>query len=313
VPYEGLAETISGLGIKPMTKVEANNTWYTFWRQTDDRNYVFVYNDAYAPTTVGLGNGYSEGTVEFASVGKPYFLDAWSGLEIPITNYTQTSKSTTIPFQLAGNQSVIVAFDYTQPSHASYNSSSKHYDVRDPSQYYPPAFASGSIDLNSWTLVIEHWHPPKDLSNMLPSDTVKYNTTHTLSNGVQPWKDISPSLTKTSGIGYYNTTINYHNTSNHTNGAIIDFGAIFHSIQVTVNGERLPPLDLTWAKADISYCLVEGENKVQVVVSTPLWNTVKPIWDDLESSGTPPSTDASDFPYFNYGLVEPVKVIQYRR
>jgi hypothetical protein len=66
-PYEGLAKSMASLGITPLTTVSANNTWYTYWRQTDDTNYIFIYNDADAEETAGLGNGYSEGSVEFAS------------------------------------------------------------------------------------------------------------------------------------------------------------------------------------------------------------------------------------------------------
>ena len=77
--------------------------WYTYWRQTDNRNYVFVYNDAAAENTWGIGNGYSEGSVEFASADRPYILDAWTGEEVPIANYTQTWRWTTILFHLAGN------------------------------------------------------------------------------------------------------------------------------------------------------------------------------------------------------------------
>lgn len=95
VPFEGLADSIASLGIMPGTQVSANNTWYSYWRQTDDYNYVFVYNDALAPDTWGLGNGYSEGCVKFATLGTPYFLNAFDGTQVPIMNFTQSQCSMT--------------------------------------------------------------------------------------------------------------------------------------------------------------------------------------------------------------------------
>ena len=309
VPYDGLAGSIASLGIKPITKVDANNTWYTYWRQTDDYNYVFVYNDALAPNTQGLGNGYSEGSIEFASLGTPYFFDAWTGEQICIAKFSQSKTSTTIPLHLAGNQSVIIAFDLssTAPTNTGYN-------VADPSQSYPPASAGVTIDLTDWTLVIEHWDAPKDLSKMLPSDTVKYNTTHQLSDGLKSWIDMSPSLKATSGRGYYNTTFTWSSSNSSTNAAIIDFGAIFDTIRASVNGHVLPPLDPTWAKVDITEYLVTGDNLVEAVVATPLINTLRPISDQLMSAanGTGFSLKQAT-PPLDYGLLSPVKVIPYKR
>lgn len=313
VPYDGLADTIASLGITPLTNVSANNTWYTYWRQTDDYNYVFVYNDADSQNTTGLGNGYSEGTVEFASLGTPYFLDAWSGEEVPILNYTQTSNTTTIPFQLAGNQSVIVAFALGS-SNASAGSNSSAatnilYNVTDPSQYYPPSSANTLIDLTNWTLIVEHWDPPANLSNIVPSATVKYNTTHQLPSGLVSWQEIS-GLQNTSGRGYYNTTFNWP-ASSAADGAIIDFGAIVHTLRASVNGFVLPPKDATWARGDISEYVVPGENIVEAVATTTLFNVIRPIWGELTSGANGTSVPPNG-PQ-DYGLISPVKVIPYSK
>jgi hypothetical protein len=98
-----------------------------------------------------------------------------------IANYTQTASSTTIPFQLASNQSVIVAFDLTSSAvNVSASKAEEAYNVKDLSQYLPASSAGQAVDLTEWTVVIEHWNAPRDLSRMLPSDTVKHNTTHTV-------------------------------------------------------------------------------------------------------------------------------------
>jgi hypothetical protein len=77
-----------------------------------DADYVYLYNDARYPSNPKLGvNGvYSEGVVEFATTGIPYYYDAWTGQQTPILNYTRSSSPTAIIFQLAGNQSTVIAF-----------------------------------------------------------------------------------------------------------------------------------------------------------------------------------------------------------
>ncbi|KAI9668279.1 MAG: hypothetical protein M1821_001099 [Bathelium mastoideum] len=273
VPYESLADTVSSLGIKPLTSIQSNGSWFTYWRRNDlvGADYVFVYNNA---IDLGLGNGYSEGTVEFASTGVPYFLDAWTGQQIPITNYTRTNASTTIPLQLAGNQSIIVAFAdvnstiscNTHHSNLTAGSCTPANAINDPSQPLPPA-SSSSLNLTNWTLVVEHWDPPSDLSNITPNATVKYNTTHHLT-ALLPWSAISDIGPNVSGRGYYTTAFTLPSTTNSGSTSVyIDFGAIYHTVHVSINGRVVPPLDPTWAKAEISEYLTPGENTVEAVAN----------------------------------------------
>lgn len=69
-------------------------------------------------------------------------------------------------------------------------------------------------------------------------------------------------------------------------GAVIDFGRIFHALKVSVNSQQLPPLDPSQARAGIGPRLKEGENEVRAVIATTLINTRRPIWSQLRSSAT---------------------------
>jgi hypothetical protein len=147
-----------------------------------------------------------------------------------------------------------------------------------------------------------------------PLNTVKHITTHQLSEDLKAWKDIDSSLLTTSGIGYYNTTFDYpFASSSGSNAAGIDFGAIFHTIRASVNGHVLPPLDPTWAKADVSEYLVEGKNAVEAVVTTPLLNTLRPLWGKLMSSGNGTITDIADQPSQDYGLLSAGRVVPFAK
>ena len=75
------------------------------------------------------------------------------------------------------------------------------------------------------------------------------------------------------------------------------------------NGHQLPPLDLTGAVADIGDYLKAGKNSVEIIVSTTLGNAIRPLTEELLSSGTTfqgpaPLVEAD-------GLVSPVLVMPY--
>jgi len=310
VPYEKLADSLASIGISPITRVVANNTWYTYWRQTDDYNYVFVYNDAVSSLTAGLGNGYSEGKVQFASTGTPYFLDAWTGDKVPILNFTRTENNSLSISWESVRYSYLRSI-FTQRANGLLDKGHV-YNLQDPSQYYPPISSSVPLEITNWTVEIEHWDPPSDLSQMLPSDTVKYNMTHTLLSGLKSWKDFDNNLTTTSGRGYYSASFTWppQNCTSCKN-SILDFGAIFHTLQVTFNGQTLPPLDPTWARADISTHLRGGKNNVEALVTTPLLNTLRPLWSELMSGANGTTTPVSAQPPQDYGLLSSVKVVSF--
>lgn len=323
VPYDGLAATVSSLGIQPATSVKASNTWYTYWRKDGSSDYVFVYNDAFGSP---LGGGSSQGTVEFQSTGNPYLFDAWTGSQTPIMNYTQSKTSTSIYFDLAGNQAVIIAFHHNEranthvtaaspgvlsfSSHgftivANVGNTASNCDTSNGKSHFLAATSIKPIILSNWTLIVEHWDPPSNLSDV-ETIAIKSNTTHALPV-LRSWQDI-PGLENVSGRGYYSTSFNLN--ADRDGGAIIDFGAIVHTICVSINGHPLPPLDTTWARADITPYLVKGENKVEAVVATTLVNQLIPIWTTLKSSGVgpvpgPPSAQ-------DYGLLFDVVVTPYK-
>ncbi|KAI9740347.1 MAG: hypothetical protein M1834_004926 [Cirrosporium novae-zelandiae] len=331
VPYDGLASSIASLGINPLTRISSNGSWFTYWRRDDlvGADYVFVYNDG---GDLGLGNGYSEGTVEFASTGIPYTYDAFTGMQTPILEYTKMNNSIIIHFSLAGNQSTIVAFLdsplETSPvpeKHITTTSKgvlgvayepekglivkvgpsfSGSFTTSDGLTHSASTPSSQSFTLTNWTLTVERWDPPSNLS-AITTQAIKSNTTHLLPT-LTSWQEIS-SLQNVSGRGYYRTTFNW--SALNSTGAIIDFGAIVHTIRVSINGQTLPPLDTTWARADIGTYLVQGENVVEAVVSTTLINVLRPIWYDLVTSGTGPSVPAG--PAQDYGLLFPVVVTPY--
>lgn len=343
VPYDNLASSLMALGFTPRTSVSAENVWYTYWREDADKSIVwtYVYNDGW---DYELGEGASTGTVTYETTGVPYLYDAWTGASEKMYGYQQTETSTIIPLTLAGNQSIIIGFhcndstpdqlklpsvpqevyriSETEPNSAILNI--KASKTTDPILLpngtritLPPPPAP--TQLTNWTLTLESWTPPIDLFTHQTA-SVKTNTTHHLTR-LEPWNQLSPSLRNVSGRGYYHTTFPWppscssQNNSSATavaaDGAILDLGALNNAARAWVNGNPLPPLDPTHAVADIGEYLIDGANEVEVVIGTTLGNVLRPIYQEVVSSGTrwlgPRPVEQG------YGLVRGVSVVPYVR
>jgi hypothetical protein len=328
-----LAPTLSSIGIVPYTELSTNSNWYTMRRHDNESgtDYIFIYNDA-APSGT-----YSSVNISFSSTGYPYVYNAWTGEITQILTYSRTGSTTTILVTLAGYQSTIIGFSKSAPEgsvqtdlHLDYVSSSI-YTVTPTTQKKPAMLlrclsvtgvpctytnADGkfhsinntipALALNSWTLTVEHWDPPSNLT-CITCGATKHNTTHTLTSLI-PWSQIA-GLENVSGRGYYNTTFTWPLSTSRSEGAILSFGAVYHTLRTSVNGHSLPPLDITDAKADIGPYLIKGVNVVEAVVSTPLGNVLRSIWNELRTSGSGPSVGVPA--QADYGLRAGVSVIPY--
>lgn len=93
VPYGGLAASLAALGIMPKTAVSANRIWYTYLRENERSSitYAYFYNDAWDSE---IGQGASNGSVTFETVGVPYIYDAFTGDIFSVLGYQQTRTST---------------------------------------------------------------------------------------------------------------------------------------------------------------------------------------------------------------------------
>lgn len=323
IPEEGLLAALTSLGIHPRTSIKANATWYPVWREDSKANkdYIFIYNDAVNNT---IGEGYSTGEVTFATTGQPYHYDAWTGDITPIVDYQASKAGITIPISLAGNQTTIIGFHRdeptltkptkTVPSGASVEGGSGEAA---PTAYYPCPSSIPSISLKDWTLVVESWTAPADVYDVA-TDAARRNQTYHI-HDLTSWRNTTDELRNVSGRGYYSSTFNWPPSSSSPkapDGAMLDLGAIIHTARASINGHALAPLDVTRAEADIGPLLRRGKNSVEIMVSTPLGNALRPLWDKIHTSGkAPPGARGNmsiDAPLeADYGLVLPVMIRPY--
>ncbi|VUC23925.1 unnamed protein product [Clonostachys rosea] len=328
-----LAEALLSIGIEPRTRVIANNSLYTVWREDTktDSDYVFVYNPSAHPVS---------GSVDFASAKVPFFYDIWSGQRLPVAHYTKTDTVTTIPIHLYGNQSTIIAFHSKpinsvpdvhvtsisgEPLSVASAGSSVSIKAGKAVSSITAAISDGQsitvghtdaspFELTDWNLTVEHWDPPEDLADVT-IDARKSNTTHQLAR-LKSWLEVE-GLENTSGRGHYSANFTWppaapNSTSSAPDGAFIDLGRVEHTLTLSANGERLPPLDPSHGMADIGAYLKDGENEIEVVIATTLVNGIRPIWNDMRFSGTVPEPPRRIPPAQEYGLKGPVVIIPYK-
>lgn len=344
VSEDAVAEKLASLGLAPNVKVQTTGKWLTTWREDllTGIDYALIFADT------NTSSGYV--TVTGPAKDKtPYYLNAWTGEKEPVFTYNVSDSELTLPVSLKGNQTLILAFfphgsgrPRAPKIHATETPASvvgSTFDYRNgwiahianetsgatpariqlsDNQYVElPQQIPSAYNLSNWTLVAEHWEASSDLYDAA-TIAQKHNTTHELSSLVS-WSTI-PALTKTFGLGYYSTTFQWppahHGDGGNgaADGAYIVFPSILHAIQVSVNGERVPPLDYTDARMDITQYLKRGRNEVLAVVPTTMWNYIRSILSDIRDQGHLAGflTEGLPEPVISEnGLIEEVSIIPY--
>lgn len=303
-----VADKLKSLGLQPQIQANTNGTFYTSWTETNKVGYALIYSDLVRST----------GTITVNNKQTPFYFNAWTGEITPVLVYERTEATTTIPVDLAGNQTIILAFgdglrqQVPVPKYHVQQAPSNVLGARfiqgrgiflhvAQSDTSPDAVLSNgkrvAIDatsvpeafkLSQWSLSAEHWEAPTDLYDS--SNTVMHNTTHQLDTPTS-WSEIS-ALNNASGVGYYTNSFQWPpKGTRHASkslGAYIHFSTVIDAVKCSINGHRVPPLDITNAVADISPYLKEGKNTVSLIIPTTLWNYVRTIITKLETAGSSP-------------------------
>jgi hypothetical protein len=165
-----------------------------------------------------------------------------------------------------------------------------------------------AVELGSWTLTVEDWRDSGVF--VWRSETRHGNTTaegtyltsremstHELPT-LDTWNDVEAIGRSVSGIGYYRTTFAWDPKA--ADGAYLDLGRLVQSATVYVNGVEAPPLNLNRPVVDVSELLVEGENRLDVRVTTSLTN--RQLAKGYRPEGQVGNHREHVWKYFEYGL-----------
>ncbi|KAL3495077.1 hypothetical protein BJX62DRAFT_246400 [Aspergillus germanicus] len=344
-PDGSLAKTLKKLRIQPRTQVATRSPWFTQWRHDPETgaDYVFLLNNLERSSSETI---LSSGFVEFETTGFPYRLDPWTGEHMPVPTYTQTKHTTRIFFKLAEGESVLLAFlpglprrdhltfttgpilDIALPSDSS-KENANLVKIRNAIPGLPSratikdsngkvhafkVLADPSRKLQDWALTVEHWDPPKDLYDTY--GTIKRNSTYKHLSTLNPWTSISKDLSATSGRGFYTTSFTWDTaTRKRSDGAYLELPPISHTVAVSINAHPVGPINIYRPRIDITPYLVNGKNKIEITIATPLGNALRPIWKKLVTGGhfyAEGSENIAPVPVqAEYGLVGEVRVVPF--
>ncbi|KAF2101748.1 hypothetical protein NA57DRAFT_64457 [Rhizodiscina lignyota] len=323
----GVVSTLQDMGIYPAAQ-NLSPCPILYVHRVDEAagvDYFWVYNsDIYEVHST---------EVSIKAKGTPYELDAWTGDITPVINYTTSGDRYRVWVSLQSNASTILAFapdgyfsGVKVPSHhiVSTNFESVGYSptsnkvVAKTTANVPHSMklsdgrefswkASSAelrpIKLGPWHLLVQDWLPNPNKWNNYTSVFAYHN--YTLDELI-PWPNIT-GLENSSGIGTYTTKFSWSPLSG-INGAYLDFGDVFMTARLWVNGRWTGPIDVENPVIDVGDYLIKGVNDVKIEVSTTMRNRLLQVnvtqsWEQAQYAAT--------YGPQPYGLTEPVVLRPY--
>lgn len=283
----------------------------TMHRQTSDSDYYYLFNAGADRTTA---------SVTLKGGGIPYRYDAWTGVIRPIGKYIRTATGVRVDVDLATGDSELIALTKgnrdISGSGCTVAATSTTADevlarsevtlvLRDTAAgQYVTTLSNGKTATSSitsvgakatpasWTLEVTSWQ-----AGAAPNDTAKVPlapiTVTPAADGTLPnWQQIV-GLENKSGTSTYTTTIDVGPAWTGGTGAYLNLGSFLGTVQLRVNGHRLPALDqVDVSRIDLGGFLQPGVNTLQIDLATPIYNAAF-------KTKSP------------YGLVGPITVLPY--
>jgi hypothetical protein len=301
---------LKAAGVDSMASYDAKPL-VTMHRESADSDYYYLFN---------AGQDRTAASVTLQGRGLPYRYDAWTGIVRPIARYTRTTKGVSLDIDLATGDSALIALtngnrDVARMACSVAVTSTSADEVRSGSGSalwlrdsragrYVTTLTNGKnvtssissvgprTTFSSWTLQVTSWQAgagPNDIAK-IPLAPV---TLTTAADGKLPsWQEIA-GLEQKSGTSTYTTTFDIGHAWTGGTGAYLDLGSYLGTAQVSLNGRRLPAINLVDAsKVDLGGFLRPGRNTLQVHLATPIYNAAY-------KTKSP------------YGLIGPVTIVPY--
>lgn len=283
-------------------------------------------------------------SVVVAGQVKPYILDTWTGEITEVSRFTYEKGKTIVPVDIpdgdvrvlilkpTGNAGLHVAatnadkvmLDDGAVTLRSTKSGDYFVTLSNGKSYASSTAVPDSRSLTGWDVNVESWtqgalSQPRSETTSLGNYTEEYSylTNKTdiplTLDSLTTWNNLPSVGRNVSGIGTYKTTFNWDKSD--TSGAYLDLGPVVESATVFVNGTKAADVNLIDAVVDIpNAVLVDGENTLEIIVTTPLANTVLSIGYNGGNLTEGPYRDGSSgkylydhvYTYFDNGLPQAV-------
>lgn len=273
----------------------------------------------------------------------PYKIDTWTGKTSRVADYTIENGRTVIPVSLdAGDTALYTLEPIAEDTNKTIVSTTADETLTADGKLSVRVFASGSYETAlsdgttvtseltvnepisltdvDWHLVVEDWKEGEQKTRTEEKDgytTTEYTYTtskdeiETDISGLATWNNIEAIGLEVSGVGHYSTTFTLPEGFTAENGAYLDLGWQESTVNVTINGKDAGLINLDRPRMDVSEFLVDGENTIELRLSTSLTNRMLSL--GKQQAGV--ANLGMDFPqyinaYHEYGLTS-VELIPY--
>ncbi|MDO8187260.1 glycosyl hydrolase [Conexibacter sp. JD483] len=296
------AGALERLGVTPDAKWAAPAQLLTQHRETKTTDYYYLYNATDEAIAV-------DGS--FASGGRPYALDLWTGAIDPVAAFAQAGGRTTIPLKVPALGTTVIAFRKGEAAPALHavsasggelvaGNDANTVELRDTSAGARSVTVAdgstraatipalpGAISPTSWRLHVA----PEAAMPAAPVDLQL--------DALKDWREL-PGLARTVGVGTYTTTLELPaDWTAADRGAYLDLGAVSGSVRIALNGRAVAPDSVPGRRWDVSPLLKPGANELTVRVATTLRNAVPGI--------------AMPYTSMRVGLLGPVSLVPFGR
>jgi hypothetical protein len=296
------------LGVRPSVEFQQPTPLLTMQRCAGKLTYFYFHNPVDTAVNVHA---------DLDASGVPFLVNTWTGDVEPI-RFDRADGRVRVSLDLTARESVVIAVSPEDPFDVDVSGSRVTYSedvetrVRHRKQFIracrtgtrrvtladgrslavpidevPPPF-----ELIKWDVVVADWQPGSTAT------TTKIEEHRFTLDGLRPWPEID-QVRDASGTATYTTTFVLDRTWTGGTGAYLQLGPVFHSLRVRVNGTAMPAADPRRPVVDLCDVLVVGNNKVEVEVTTTLFNRLRFLGS---VTGTAPQP---------YGLIGPVRLIPY--
>lgn len=232
----------------------------------------------------------------------PYVIDTWNGRTRRVADARIEDGRTILPVSLESGDAALYALEPVSgdaPVSIAATTADEAVTVED--QLAVRSYVSGTvettltdgrtvtseltvaepIDLTSWDLTVEDWQQGELLTRTEEKEdytTTEYtydtkkDTIEVHLDGLKTWNEIEEIGVDVSGVGTYTTTFTLPEGFTAENGAYLDLGSLASSAKVTVNGQAADDVNLDRPRLDVSDLLTDGENTLEIRISTTLTN-----------------------------------------
>lgn len=218
---------------------------------------------------------------------QPELWDAVTGSVRKLPAYTQTETGTSIPVKLDAYESAFIVFrDKVSQSGTS--------SIEDN---YPPTKVVAELN-NNWTVVF-------DKAKRGPAEPVKMDNLIDISTSE------NPDIKYYSGVILYKNTFKLENISSKEDGLYINLNNVCAMAKVKVNGKYAGGVWTAPYRVDISDFVKEGENEVEIEVTTTWVNRIigdLNLPEDQRGTWVTAQPWRADSPLHKSGLVGPVVI-----